>query len=646
MNRIMWRVSVSWLVVGCILGVLSGPVDAQSHCGGQDERACCLGERSAGACDSGLHEAAGCTGDCRCAHSIFSSSGTCRLDVRITPCGGNGQRACCLGERSGGACNGGLHEEGGCSGDCRCNHSAFSSSGTCRPDWKPTACGGAGQRACCIGERPQGACDANLYEHPGAPPGDNRCAGAIASSSGTCRPFTACGGEGQRACCLGERAGGACDADLYERPGAPSGDNTCRGAAASSSGTCVRFTHCGGENERACCVGERGASCDPGMTEEPGGVPANARCRNNLLSSSGHCRKLMPHFRELSAGACSYLRLREWSAEFIDGDMDRCFHTSADVAGHHLEHPARCRAGKFGFGLYGEFDVPDDHCVPSFGPATPVSCKDGKRTYHAYLLNTPERELGRAEVLCRGTTGIVNGLQAQPTRCFTDGTGWQGEFVRDDKACEGKGSSDDKSETCPVDVPSVAQVATQNQTRHELALWTQDLSTAQIPPKLIKHLAPDERYVLAGDKLPDSGHAFLLVLLDVTAVQAFNKALQDTHSTTPPYHVDEADAYGAIYVYNFYAMDPLPLIACKQSPLGYSQETGQYFALGAGRDVVPPPPTQSNGFSLLRPPSAKLPIENGCHGCNAGGGAGSLVVALAWLLGLRRRRRATRTASY
>lgn len=125
---------------------------------------------------------------------------------------------------------------------------------------------------------------------------------------------------------------------------------------------------------------------------------------------------------------------------------------------------------------------------------------------------------------------------------------------------------------------SVSQVAVQNQTRHDLSLWTKDVTAAQadakVVPELIKHLAPDERYTIQGDKLPPSGHAFLLALLDVTAVEAFNRSLKESGSKSPPYGVDSTGEDGAIYVYNFYAMDPLPLVACKNSVIGYSQETG------------------------------------------------------------------------
>lgn len=104
------------------------------------------------ACSGALVEVSGCQGDCDCLGG-GESSGTCRA---VTACGGEGQRACCLSERGGligGAiippCQHHLVEEPGCDGNCLCGlGTGESSSGTCRVP----PCGGAGQRACCSGE--------------------------------------------------------------------------------------------------------------------------------------------------------------------------------------------------------------------------------------------------------------------------------------------------------------------------------------------------------------------------------------------------------------------------------------------------------------------------------------------------------------
>jgi hypothetical protein len=74
-----------------------------------------------------------------------------------TACGGAGQRACCLTERPvGPSCNSGLTEVSGCEGDCRCggaNPFGISSSGTCYTldsDGYPPTCGGKNENACTV----------------------------------------------------------------------------------------------------------------------------------------------------------------------------------------------------------------------------------------------------------------------------------------------------------------------------------------------------------------------------------------------------------------------------------------------------------------------------------------------------------------
>ncbi|MBS2022828.1 MAG: hypothetical protein JST92_10480 [Deltaproteobacteria bacterium] len=134
--------------LGCLFA--SFEARAASSCGGEGERACCIGERSKGPCDSGLFEASGCKGNCKCGGvSLASSSSMCWK--KVTSCGGVGERACCVFESSFGACKKGLHEEPGCSGNCKCEKSLVSSSGTCRKgDASPekVICGAIGKEAC------------------------------------------------------------------------------------------------------------------------------------------------------------------------------------------------------------------------------------------------------------------------------------------------------------------------------------------------------------------------------------------------------------------------------------------------------------------------------------------------------------------
>src|SRR5690606_20227537 len=114
----------------------------------------------------------------------------------------------------------GLAQVSGCTGvgdcTCGCGTGGTQSSSRCVP---VSACGGAGQRACCAGERPQGPCNAGLTEVPGCTTGNCLCAGQTgASSNSRCVQTTACGGLNQRACCVGETLnggnGGGCNAGL------------------------------------------------------------------------------------------------------------------------------------------------------------------------------------------------------------------------------------------------------------------------------------------------------------------------------------------------------------------------------------------------------------------------------------------------
>ncbi len=154
----------------------------------------------------------------------------------IAPCGADGQRACCLLEREPNTpCDPGLVEVLGCTGNCLCPGILGASAITsCR---SITPCGGAGQRACCMLERkPDTACDAGLVQVPTCS-GNCLCAGGLASSSGTCAVATGCGGKGQRACCALERPFAPCDSGLVEIPGC-SGDCSCPALGDRSSGMC------------------------------------------------------------------------------------------------------------------------------------------------------------------------------------------------------------------------------------------------------------------------------------------------------------------------------------------------------------------------------------------------------------------------
>lgn len=159
------------------------PEVAAPICGDEGQRACCVLEGFT--CRPGLREQNRCTGNCACTVGLGSSIGICKP---LTACGGPGQRACCALE--GRNCGPGLVEQGSCPaelGDCAC-HVGGASIGVCKPPRTP--CGGLGERACCIRE---GRLDGEPSCRNGVPEvhpctGDCRCTNSTVSSWGMCRP--------------------------------------------------------------------------------------------------------------------------------------------------------------------------------------------------------------------------------------------------------------------------------------------------------------------------------------------------------------------------------------------------------------------------------------------------------------------------
>jgi microsomal dipeptidase-like Zn-dependent dipeptidase len=132
---------------GCSSGYCnySAPTaDKFPHCGGHGQRACCVTEVGlfTRKCDAGMIEVNGCVGD-DCEQACGPGGGTAvSTCIAITPCGGEGQRACCHGELidDTDTCHGGFVEIAGCTGDCLCgggeggaNPFQISSNGTCVP---------------------------------------------------------------------------------------------------------------------------------------------------------------------------------------------------------------------------------------------------------------------------------------------------------------------------------------------------------------------------------------------------------------------------------------------------------------------------------------------------------------------------------
>jgi len=308
---------VVWVSLFGFVSLAPLPSYAATNCGGQGERACCLGERIP-SCNQGLHEVLGCSGNCTCGGfnplNAANSIGHCEANPPphvITACGGPGQRACCVTERPGQpSCNQGFHEVLGCNtGNCVCGGpnplNALKSIGHCEANPVITACGGPGQRACCVTERPgQPSCNAGFHEVLGCNTGNCLCGGPnplnALKSIGHCEAET-CGGLNQRACCVTERIP-SCNQGLHEVLGCTGPNCKCGGAnplgALNSIGHCEAnpvITACGGPGQRACCITERPGqpSCNAGYHEVLGCTTGNCTCGGpnplNALKSIGHC---------------------------------------------------------------------------------------------------------------------------------------------------------------------------------------------------------------------------------------------------------------------------------------------------------------------------------------------------------------------
>jgi hypothetical protein len=188
MNRTSCRrlVLTMCIAVLALLGLgATGPSHAAAGCGGKGERACCALERVP-SCDKGLKESGVCKKNCECRKGPGRSIGMCVKDDDddATPCGGVGQRACCVLERVP-SCNKGLVERDGCKGaKCACGRGPGAiaqqpgrSSGTCI---KVSACGGLDERPCAIDVQISAgrtSCDEGLVEDFT----ENRCVRADAA---------------------------------------------------------------------------------------------------------------------------------------------------------------------------------------------------------------------------------------------------------------------------------------------------------------------------------------------------------------------------------------------------------------------------------------------------------------------------------
>lgn len=219
----------------------------ETPCGGEGERACCWLEQPAiGACKPGLKEVAQPNSGW-CKGHAAQSNGIC---VAITECGGEGERACCWLEQAFGACAPGLVELAQPNSGW-CANSAVQSNGVCH---SVEPCGGEGQRACCGGEQQFGACQNQRLREIVAP-NSGWCANSLVQSNGRCY-HKDCGQSGKPACEPFQ------DNIIYEYP-----TNSCDPGLIRINGTCYPWQDCGQFHQRPCVHGERATPCDDSFEE-------------------------------------------------------------------------------------------------------------------------------------------------------------------------------------------------------------------------------------------------------------------------------------------------------------------------------------------------------------------------------------------
>ena len=203
-------------------------------------------------------------------------------------CGGVAQRACCVLETDPAGCDSGNREVLTVGDKCPGGvlNAGFCIKDTSDPN-EHVHCGGDGQRACCTTEGSP-SCDTGNIEIAST---GGTCPGSFSGSAGQCVAITACGGPGQRACCNGlsefSNRGGACNTGAAPVVGCV-GNCYCGGIGTGQVAvhTCVAYqTACGGDGQRACCVIERAAPCDDPLTQIPG-TTGDVTCSDGITTAT------------------------------------------------------------------------------------------------------------------------------------------------------------------------------------------------------------------------------------------------------------------------------------------------------------------------------------------------------------------------
>lgn len=132
------------------------------------------------------------------------------------------------------------------------------------------------------------------------------------------------------------------------------------------------------------------------------------------------------------ADACVAPGYRQYTAQLmgIVGSWEAaCTGKPADINGQHFEQPARCVKNN---GMWGEFDVRDTTCDPTWATINRQTCRGkGVRQYSGQLMNI----VGSWEAACANMPATVAGQYFEhPSRCIVNNGMW-GEFDVSDESC-------------------------------------------------------------------------------------------------------------------------------------------------------------------------------------------------------------------
>lgn len=142
---------------------------------------------------------------------------------------------------------------------------------------------------------------------------------------------------------------------------------------------------------------------------------------------------------EFSKGGCISFGKRQhsavlWDIPFGQSWEDHCRRMAATINGHAFSAPARCVNTRIN--IWGEFDVPDDTCLPHWGSFKSECKKINLRKYSSVLWELPPNTSW--EAACSSMPADVNGHHFdRPTRCVNaGGMNMWGEFEVEDQQCK------------------------------------------------------------------------------------------------------------------------------------------------------------------------------------------------------------------